>query len=335
MKRNMLALMLVLTTVTFFGKAALAENVPSQITIGYVDLVNSLLIAKQMHLPEKELGVPVKWVQFDSGAGINTAMASGSIDFGSVGNPPAVVGIASGVPYKGIFILDVLGSVESLVARKDKDIHGVKDLVGKKVGVPFGTTSHYELMNALKMAGINSAMVKILDMSPPAILAAWQRGDIDAAYVWQPVLGKISGSNGRVLLTSEQMAKAGYPTWDVAVVSKSFAKKYPDLVRRYVKSLDQATSYWLSQPGKSAELIAQELSQPVAGVTQMMDGTTMVDGKAQLGKEYLGSSGKKGQFVQTLHSTAVFLFEQKRIPVMPTNDVIQSFIDPSYLEKLF
>jgi taurine transport system substrate-binding protein len=318
-----------------FGNVALAENVPSQITIGYVDLVNSLLIAKQMHLPEKELGVPIKWVQFDSGAEMNTAMASGSIDFGSVGNPPAVVGIANGVPYKGIFILDVLGSVESLVARKNDNINGVKDLVGKKVGVPFGTTSHYELMNALKMDGINPSMVKIIDMSPPVILAAWKRGDIDAAYVWQPVLGEIAGSNGKVLLTSKQMAKSGYPTWDVAVVSKNFANKYPGLVRRYVKSLNQATSYWISQPGKSAELIAKELSQPVDDVTQMMDGTTMVDGKTQLRKEYLGTKGKKGKFVKNLHSTAAFLFEQKRIMAMPSNSAIESFIDPSYLESLF
>jgi taurine transport system substrate-binding protein len=211
----------------------------------------------------------------------------------------------------------------------------VKDLVGKKVGVPFGTTSHYELMNALKMDGINPSMVKIIDMSPPVILAAWKRGDIDAAYVWQPVLGEIAGSNGKVLLTSKQMAKSGYPTWDVAVVSKNFANKYPGLVRRYVKSLNQATSYWISQPGKSAELIAKELSQPVDDVTQMMDGTTMVDGKTQLRKEYLGTKGKKGKFVKNLHSTAAFLFEQKRIMAMPSNSAIESFIDPSYLESLF
>lgn len=56
-----------------------------------------------------------------------------------------------------------------------------------------------------------------------------------------------------------------------------------------------------------------------------MNGTAMVDGKVQFGKEYLGSSGKKWQFVQTLHSTAVFLFEQKRIPVLSTNNEIQKF----------
>ena len=104
---------------------------------------------------EKALGVPVKWVRFDSGGDVNRAVAAGQIDFGSVGNPPATIGIARGLPYRGIMALDVLGPVEALVVRKDSGVKSVADLAGKKITAPFGSTTHYLLMTALKMNGVD------------------------------------------------------------------------------------------------------------------------------------------------------------------------------------
>ncbi|MDE2089258.1 MAG: ABC transporter substrate-binding protein [Gammaproteobacteria bacterium] len=327
-----LGLVLSFVASVFFCGAVVAGGKPDHVTVGYIDLVNPLLIAKHLKMVEKELGVPVKWVKFDSGVGINSAIASGSINFGSVGNPPAAVGVAAGLPYKGIFILDVLGAVESLAVRGDIASSGVKGLVGKRIAVPFGTTSHYELINALKRAGISQGSVKIIDMNPPDILAAWKRGAIDGAYVWQPVLGKIVGSGGKIIVTSDEMAKAGFPTWDIAVVRNDFAKKYPGVVTRYVKALSMATDYWQAHYQKANALIADELSVKRNEVTQMMDGTGVVSGKDQLTAQYLGTPKSKGRFVDSLYSTARFLYTQKRLSSIPGKTVFSNFIDPSYLE---
>ena len=39
-------------------------------------------------------------------------------------------------------------------------------------------------MVALEQAKINPADVQILNMRPPEVRAAWQRGDIDATFIW-------------------------------------------------------------------------------------------------------------------------------------------------------
>lgn len=312
--------------------STLAEDRPASITIGYLNLVNAQLISKHMGWHEKELGVPIKWVKFDSGGAVNTAIAGGSIDFGGVGNPPSAVGVSKGLPYEGIFVLNMLGAVESLVARTDKNIKTVKDLVGKRVGVPFGSTTHYLLMAQLKREGVDPQKMTIIDMGPSDALAAWLRKDIDAAYVWEPSLDKIVKSGGTIILTSAQMAKAGYPTWDIAVVRKDFAKKYPDFVKKFVKTEARSVEFWDKDPKKSAEIIADELALPRDDVARMMAGTSMVAAKDQLGSAYLGTSKRKGGFVETLYSTAQFLAEQKRIPVVPDKALYEAFINPAYLE---
>jgi taurine transport system substrate-binding protein len=311
-----------------------AEDKPSLVTVGYVDLVNAQIIAKKQGLVEKALGLPVKWVKFDSGGDVNRAVAAGAIDFGSVGNPPATIGITRGLPYRGILALDVLGPVEALVVRTSEGIHQISDLKGKAVTAPFGSTTHYLLMTALKGAGVDPSHMKITDLAPPDALAAWIRGDIDAAYIWEPIVGKMVASGGTILLDSGAMAAKGYPTWDVAVVMNDFAKKYPSVVENYLRAECESIDYWTEHPKETAELIAHELSMPVEDTARMIAGTKEVPCSQQTGPDYLGTTEKKGKFVDTLVSTAEFLTSVKRLPEAGDRATYAAFIDPSFLEAI-
>ena len=71
--------------------------------------------------------------------------------------------------------------------------------------------------------------VQLVDLQPQAILAAWDRGDIDAAYTWLPTLDELRKS-GKDLITSRQLAKDGKPTLDLGAVSDEFASAHPEVV---------------------------------------------------------------------------------------------------------
>lgn len=318
---------LALAAVPVLGHAA---DAPAEIKVGYVDLVNAQILAKVLKLTETSVGVPVKWIKFGSGGDLNRAVAAGQIDFGGVGNPPATIGITQGLAYQGIFVLDVLGPVESLVARAD--IKSLKDLKGRTIATPFGTTSHYELIAALAGAGLNPADAKILDMNPPDALAAWIRKDIDAAYIWDPVLAKMQASGGVILMDSGTMAKRGFPTWDVGVVMEAFAKKYPAIVVKYLKAECEAIDYWNKDSKKAAALIAKELNLAEDETELEMSGTYMIPCDKQLTADYLGTSAHKGKFADTLIATAKFLKSQNRLPAVKDDAVYAGFINPSYLQ---
>jgi taurine transport system substrate-binding protein len=305
---------------------------PDKVVIGYLNLVNAQLVTKALGLHEKELGVPVEWVKFGSGGDVNRGVAANQLSFGGVGNPPATIGIGRGLPYKGIFALNMLGAVESLVVRESKNINKPEDLIGKTAAAPFGSTTHYLIIAYLRAGGVDPNSVKLLDLSPSDAVAAWLRGDIDAAYVWEPSLNKMVMNGGKILMDSGTMAARGYPTWDVAVVMDEFAAKYPDFVVKFVKSECAAVDFWLKKPDETAALIAKELSLPADDATRMMKGTKVVPCAEQATSAYLGTSKAKGKFVDTLVSTATFLTDQKRLPKVETRTTYEEFIAPKYLE---
>jgi taurine transport system substrate-binding protein len=90
-----------------------------------------------------------------------------------------------------IWILDDIGNAEQLIVRDGSGINSLADLKGKKVATPFVSTSHSQLVAALQTANVNPKEVQILNMRPPEAAAAWERGDIDATFIWDPVLSKV------------------------------------------------------------------------------------------------------------------------------------------------
>ena len=59
-------------------------------------------------------------------------------------------------------------------------------------------------------------------MRPPEIAAAWERGDIDATFIWDPVLVRVK-QNGKVLMSAAMIAKEGKATFDGLVVDRAWA----------------------------------------------------------------------------------------------------------------
>lgn len=314
--------------------AAHAADKPAKVTIGYLNLVNAQLVTKHLGLIAKEMpGVEIKYVKVGGGADMLRAIAGNQVDFGGIGNPPTAIGVTRGLPIKGIFVINMIDYVEALAVRTSKNIKSLKDLKGKTVAAPFGSTTHYLLLQALNDEGIDPSSMKILDLAPSDIAAAWIRGDLDAAWFWEPNLDKVVKHDGHIFLTSGIMAKRGYPTWDVGVVMNDFAAKYPDYVDKFVKAECAGIDYWIKNPGKTAQIIADELSLPLDDATRMMNGTAMVPCDKQITAQYLGTSQKKGQFVDTLVATADFLVKQERLPKLLPRKNFDDFIVPSYVEK--
>lgn len=325
-------ILLSLTASLAMTHGAVAQGKPDKVVIGYLNLVNAQLVTKALGLHEKEMGLPIEWVKFGSGGDVNRAVAAKQLSFGGVGNPPATIGAGRGLGYKAIFVLNMLGPVESLVVRTSKNIATPQDLVGKTMAAPFGSTTHYLTIAYLRENGVDPTKVKLLDMAPSDAAAAWVRGDIDAAYLWEPSLNKMVATGGKILMDSGTMAKKGFPTWDVSVVMDNFAAKYPDLVTKFVKAECAGIDYWLAKPEETAAIIAKELSLPLDDAKRMMEGTEMVPCAKQLTAEYLGTSKAKGKFVETLIATATFLADQKRLPGVEPRATYEGFVEPKYLE---
>lgn len=309
-----------------------ASGLPEVVNIGTQQMPNDEGIAKAKGYFEEELGVKVNLVEFDSGKDVNNALISGSIDFGLLGSSPATLGVANESDVEIIWIHEVLGKVESLVVKNGSNINSPEGLVGKKVVTPFASTAHYSLLNALKINGINEADIELLDMQPADIYAAWQRGDIDAAYVWEPTLANLL-EDGKILLSSEDMAARGVITSNVEVVRKEFSEKYPDLVTKYIKALDKSVKLYNEKQDEAVNVIADALQISEKDALSQMQGSIWLTAEEQLDSKYFGTSDSKGELVNSLKDTANFLFAQKNITSVPEDSVFEKSVNPKYIEE--
>lgn len=309
------------------NNAPSSENTESDlvVNIGTMNLVNGDLIAQYEKYYETELGAEVNLINFDSGKDVNTAIASGSIDISELGSAPSALGISSDVDYEIFWIGDIIGSAESLVVKNDSGIASLADLKGKKVATPFASTAHYSLLNALKLEGIDETELEILDLQPADIYAAWTRGDIDAAYVWYPVLSQLQ-EDGTVITGSDKLSEQGIITADLNVVRTEFAESHPDIVTNYVKAQIKANDIILDEPEKAADEVAAILEIPTEDAANQLTQFEYLKAEDQL--DFLNSS-----IAGTLKSTADFLVEQGSIKSAPEEEVFASKINTSFIEE--
>ncbi|MFJ3499476.1 glycine betaine ABC transporter substrate-binding protein [Streptomyces sp. NPDC090135] len=319
------ALLLALSTTACGGADSGGEGKGGKVRvrIAYQAIPNADLVVKNQRLLEKALpDAEVSWVKFDSGGDVNTAVIAGSVDLGLLGSSPVTKGLSAplNIPYKVLWIHDLIGDNEALVAKKD--VASVAALKGRKIATPFGSTAHYSLLVALESAGLKASDVTLVDLQPQDALAAWQRGDIDAAYVWTPNLTELK-KDGKVLVSSREIAAKGRPTADLGVVTDAFAAKHPEIVDAWLKAEDQAVKLAKSDPAKAATAIGAELNLGPEEARKQLAELVLLTAREQQGAQYLGKPGAPGALAANLHDAAVFLKGQKAIDAVPDRSVFE------------
>jgi taurine transport system substrate-binding protein len=297
-----------------------------RLRIGYFAFPSGDLVVKHRKLLEKALpGYEIKWIKFDSGASVNQAFLGKALDIAALGSSPFARGVsgASPIPYKVAWILDVAGDNEALVARKDTGISDVAGLKGRTVATPFASTSHYSLLAALETAGLTTSDVKLVDLQPQAILAAWQRGDIDATYVWLPTLDELR-KTGTQLTSSKQIGAAGKPTLDLAVVSDDLISRDPKAIDAWRKAEAEALRLLKSDPAGSVAAVSAELGISEADAEAQLAQGVFLTPEQVTSADWLGSDGNPGKLLSYVTDTATFLAGQKQIDTAPSADAIRA-----------
>jgi taurine transport system substrate-binding protein len=289
-----------------------------EVTIAYQDMMVPWRYAQQLDEAGKETGYKVSYRKFGGGGDVIRAMASGNVQLGEAGSSPVAAGLSQGLPIELFWILDNINDAEALVARKGSGVTTVAQLKGKRLGVPFVSTSHFHALLALKQAGLNPNDVKVLNMRPAEIAAAWERGDIDAAYVWNPVLDRVEKS-GTVLTTSGKIAQqTGLATFDGFVVNRDWAKDNAQFMNAFVKILAKGDAAYRAHPdqwngdtaqGKAIATVSGGAPQDVASSLALYQ---FLSPQQQASQAWLGG-GNAGGAAKSLLATANFLTEQKTL----------------------
>ena len=214
----------------------------------------------------KEHGLDVTLVQGNGSGNTAQLVANGRAQLAYADAVAVMQLIAKGAPMKVISTV-YQSNPNAVMALQETNIKSVKDLVGKKVGVPSGSSQTTMLPLLLEANDLKEADINMIDMPPASMVPALLQKQVDA------VLGsidsyQIQAESQGAKLDVYKFADHGVPTVSTSIfASNDFLKDNKDLVKKFVAASLKGWSFALDNPEgavKDLKKIFPELNEQLA-----------------------------------------------------------------------
>lgn len=250
------------------ASTVLAQAAPSQVILlsGTVpQQVGAPVVAAAKGFFKSE-GLEVQHIPFTTGAAAGEAFVSGQGDFIIAGDYPAIKLWASGV---AVGIVPHTDAPDALIIVSKVGIKGPGDLRGKTLATRLGSTLEPFVYKYLERGGLTKNDVKMIDLAPPEMVIALDKGDIDA-YAWAQPYGwrslEVSGPKVHILTTAKGMLTERV----VVNVRRAFLERRPEDVTRFVRAIVKASDYIREHPQDASQLVANFLKLDVPTTARIM-----------------------------------------------------------------
>ena len=325
---------LIASALLLHAGAAMAAD--AKVVVGYQTdaLPSSVAIANGEFA--RATGVQIDFRRFDSGADVFAAIASGDVQVGYVGSSPYASAVSRGLDVKAFYLASISGIDEALVVRNGSGINTLADLKGKRLAAAPVSTDHYQLLALIKSQGLSEKDVQVFAIPQPEIVAGFNRGDLDGGFVWDPALTELK-KNGKVLVTSKDVADKGAPTFSAWVATASFAAANPAFLKAFAATADKYTTSFQKDKAAwgpdsdNARALARLLGGTAATQAAALRNLSLLTAQAQASDAWLGG-GENSGVARILKETAAFLQSQRKIPqVLPS---YAKFVTPTVVAGL-
>jgi NitT/TauT family transport system substrate-binding protein len=232
----------------------------------------AMVMAEEMGYFE-EVALKVDPVKFTAGPPELQAMASGDIDLGYLG-----VGAHVLCP-KGQCVILTLDSTDisnEVLATVKSGVKEMKDLKGKTVAVPTGTTSDMVFTLALEKAGLTKDDMNVVNMDVAGAVAAFVAEKVDAVAIWAPYTTEIRKQKGddnviELAHSKEFLPEKVFPqSW---VTTKKFAENNRDVLVRFLKAWIKGNDYRFNRMEETVKLTSEFTQVPEDSNAALVDTT--------------------------------------------------------------
>lgn len=187
----------------------------------------------------EEEGIEVKLTEFQDGPTIISAMESGSIDIGYIGQGAHKLCVEGNAT---IFALSHISNGDAVIG--GPGIESIEDLAGKTVAYSSGTSSQDILENALASAGMTMDDIQATDMAAENIPTAIISGSVDAAATWSPgtltILDEVDGATKLCDNMTFKDTTISLASW---ICTPSYAEENRDVLVKFTRALFKGMDY--------------------------------------------------------------------------------------------
>lgn len=205
----------------------------------------------------KNRGLEVELVRFQNGLDAARAMLRGSIDAAfealwevtqvDPGNDQPVF----------VLVTNISSGSDGIVTQPN--FKSVPELKGKTIGAKLGTVNHLILLEALKLHNLKPTDVEIDNISHQAAISKMQKGLLDGAVVWEPLLSRTAQNiQGNIVYTTKDLDSLVID--GLATRSETLTKKQEELTRFILTWFDLIEALE-NRPDEVFEIVSQQLDQ--------------------------------------------------------------------------
>jgi len=203
---------------------------------------------------------------FASGGASTPYLISGDINVSMAGTPAGVIAHAR-APQ--VVMVAQVGAVRNwFAAVASTSIKDLPALRGKKLGLTIGTTSETNATAALGKVGMTLKDVSVVNVEPPEMLAALERGDIVAYFTWEPWVTRSKDKLGDRVHYLQGTTDS--ESQNNIYMERGWVQKNPDAAVRFLRGLKDTNDFIRTNPKESAQIASKTLKLEQSVVERLM-----------------------------------------------------------------
>ncbi|SAL14034.1 ABC nitrate/sulfonate/bicarbonate transporter, inner membrane subunit [Caballeronia peredens] len=200
----------------------------------------------------KQAGLDVKVTEGNGSGNTAQLVANGRAQLAYADAVAVSQLIAKGAPMRVIATI-YQSNPNEVSALKKSGIKSIKDLVGRKVGVPSGSSQTTMLPLFLKANGLKESDVTLINMPVASMVPALLQGQVDA------ILGSMDSYQLQLEAQGAELVNFRFADYGVPTVSTSifatndYLKSNPDVVRKFVAASLKGWTFAIDNPAKAVK----------------------------------------------------------------------------------
>ena len=201
-------------------------------------------------------GFATEWIEYPGGVQLIDALESNDIALGAVGEGPPIFAQAAHAPMVYLAAEASSPDGEAIIVPRRSRVRTLAELKGKTIALHRGANAHYLVIRACEEAGLSYQDVNLRFLPPDGARVAFERGEVDAWAIWDPMLAEMEHT-GRVRVLRTGRGLAANPTYYIA--RSDYADAHPEVTEVFLAEL-AATALWSKESvNEAARLLAPKL----------------------------------------------------------------------------
>jgi sulfonate transport system substrate-binding protein len=239
-------------------KQELASGKPREIRLAYQLGHLPDIIALHKHFFEEEFekdSIRISFKKFDYGPPEVEAFNAGELDFGSIGDQPAIIGWARGVEFKIVGNITGGKNKMALLVPENSEAKSFGELKGKKIAITVGSNIQHLFNQFLKQNSWKQSDVNLVNLQFADCITALAANEIDATILSDPYISIATYKYGAKVISYSDGLK--YTTLPY-IASNKFIEKYPDIVTRLLKVYRKSAEWARNNHEEAADILLKE-----------------------------------------------------------------------------